>query len=112
MATSLLHAVGDWAYWLCLIGANFFVIAYALLAKWWKKQMGRNLFFFMLVLALVLDHALIYRLVGEYRGRVFVRAFLNVSAAVVVWWRVVLFIRVQILKRKDPARIGEHEDSH
>lgn len=101
----LQQLVGTVAFIAATVAANAFIILYSLLARWWRNALGWNIFSFMLAVALILDHSVITLLWRDYPGRIIVRAFLFTALAVVMWWRVIILIFVQVLmaKKKDDS---------
>lgn len=90
-------------YYTADAGATVFILIYMLLAKWWKTPMGRHLFSFMLVIALVLNHGLVAISWDAYRASIWfniVRAGLYWAVAAVIIWRVVILVHVQLQKRR------------
>lgn len=96
-----LDSVGDLGFTLATIGANLFVVLYSVLARFWRSGSGIHIYSFMLVMALILDHAAILLNFGPYPGSAWVRAILYPGLGIVIFWRVFILLRVQILVRKD-----------
>ncbi len=97
---SILDGIGDGGYVSAVIASNLFVIMYSLLARFWKAESGWHIFFFMLVVALILDHSAVMIIFPKYPGHLWVRAVLYPSLGIIIFWRVLILIRVQILGRE------------
>jgi hypothetical protein len=93
----VLGGIGDVGFTLATIAANLFVILYSFLARPWKTASGIHIFSFMLVIALILDHASILLNFPQYPGHLWVRAVLYSAMAMVIIWRVLILLRVQLI---------------
>lgn len=102
--------IGSFGYMAIVLFANMFVVLYTLLARWWKSEFGRHLFFFMLAEATLLDHGLIVGLFGEYPGVELMRAILLWGLAFVMAWRVYLLVKVQIITRRNRRQMVPVEE--
>lgn len=95
-----IDSLGDAGYFIAVVGANLFVILYSVLARFWKSGSGWHIFSFMVVIALILNHSAISIYFPFYPGREVVRAILYPLLAVVIFWRVVILLFVQIEMRR------------
>ncbi len=93
-----LKLIGDAGFTLATVSANIFVVMYAVVAPWWKTPFGRHMFFFMLAVALVLDNATAVLLWPDYPGKLFVRAILYPGLGLVLLWRVIILVDVQMIQ--------------
>lgn len=100
----VLDSVGGAGYFVATLGANLFIILYAVLARFWKSKSGWHIFSFMMSITLLMNHGVASIFFPEYPGREWVRASLFPVLAVVIWWRVLILVSVQIQKRKEPYR--------
>jgi hypothetical protein len=94
-----LDGLGDAGYIAAAIGSNLFVVLYSSLAKFWRHVEGWHIFSFMLVIALIFDHSAILVATGGYPGADWVRAILYPALGAVIFWRVVILLRVQLAGR-------------
>lgn len=97
---AILDGVGDGGYISAVVAANLFVILYSVLARFWVAESSWHIFLFMLVVALILDHSAVLILFPKYPGHLWVRAILYPSLAVVIFWRVIILLRVQIFRTR------------
>lgn len=95
----VLDAVGDAGFLAATIGANLFILLYSILARFWRSVDGWHIFSFMGVIALILNHASLLIVIGRYPGADVVRAVLYPALGLVIFWRVIILLRVQIEKR-------------
>lgn len=77
------------------LGSTLFVLLYLTFYKWWKKFLGRALFFKALILAIFLDCATISRIMG-WSGNDKFWLTLYALFAFGIWWQFVAFLRVKI----------------
>jgi hypothetical protein len=103
------HVYGDWALLAVAASAAVFVLLYLFLSPWWQRQEGRNIMAVMGGLALaavyfawVVQRGSVPQGFWPARALLFTVLFLGIS------WRVVIFIRAQLLVRSDRK---EREDS-
>lgn len=96
----VLKTIGDIGWVTAAVGTNLFVILYTVLAKWWKTQFGRHLFFFMLNMALIMDYALFALVYPDFEYRMHIRAVLLPALGLLTLQRVWILISVQIRKRR------------
>lgn len=90
---------GDVAMYYCFFVSVVFIFCYAILAKWWKTEFGRHLFFFMLVIALVFTYIASTKIFGRFTGWEWYRLILTLALGGVLTWRVWILIAVQIRNR-------------
>lgn len=100
MNDAMWMAAGTYAFYAFALFALLFVLLYMVFSPWWRTEAGRNIMAVMGALAVIGVYASVLQLTAnrppmyaETRFALF--AFLAVS----VGWRVVLFIRAQLLSR-------------
>lgn len=76
------------------IGALVFVVAYLLRSRWWVNMAGRNMMAFMFVALVLIGITVYVRFTGE-RLHDWVRVAAWALLSAVIWWRVVILLRVQ-----------------
>ena len=103
----VLDTIGDVAFTVAVIAANLFVFLYSTLARPWRSLSGLHIFSFMLVVALILNHAAILVNIPRYPGYLWVRAFLYTALAAVIIWRILILVRVQLPARREDANVSE-----
>ena len=103
--------IGDLFAVLTFAGATFFILLYGALAPWYRTPIGRNIMALMAVIALATGLATVTITMGlEWPYRLALRALIWFLIATVVWWRVALLVREQILARKQRIQIrGGHD---
>lgn len=112
----VLRAITMGGWYLALVSANVFVLAYSFLARWWRTEFGRHLFIFMLVIALIMNDSTIRFIFGDYHGRLYVSAVLFAGLGLVIAWRVFILFHVQWRKRRyaywpeDSKEVSRHSD--
>lgn len=85
-----------------------FVLAYFLLSPWWKTETGRNIMAVMGSLALTAAYfSLAISQGGVPWGFYPIRFLLFSSLLLAVGWRLVLFVRAQLLARSDKTEKKE-----
>lgn len=94
--------VGDWAFVAFSATAILFVLLYLVLSPWWKREAGRNIMAMMATLAIIGAYGS-YTMLTDRRPPAFyqIRFSLFFLMAVIVGWRVIIFIKEQIIVRKD-----------
>lgn len=97
----VLDSIGGAGYFVATLGANLFIILYSVLARFWKTKSGWHIFSFMMSITLLMNHGVVSIFFPGYPGREWVRALLFPILAVVIWWRVLILVNVQIQKRKE-----------
>jgi hypothetical protein len=98
--TGVLGAIGSASFFIAAIVATVFIVLYPLLAPFYRSEAGWHIFSFMVVVALLLDHGSATLIFGQYPGREWVRGIGFPLLAIVLTWRVLILIRVQLLRRK------------
>ena len=93
----VIDSIGDAGYLAGAVGAVMFVVLYLILARFWESESGWHIFSFMTTVALILIHSSIGVYFPNYPGRDVVRAFLYPVLAAIIFWRVAILIRVQVL---------------
>jgi hypothetical protein len=94
--------VGDWAFLGVAISAGLFSLLYLFLSPWYKTTTGRNIMAVMGSLAI----ATIYFAIAIQIGRIPfgfypTRALIFTALFAAIAWRVVIFVREQLLVRKE-----------
>jgi hypothetical protein len=95
MANLLLNIV----LWVVLGGFLTFCILYALLAKPWRDHMGRHMLVFETGFALAFAYAIASQYIQE-PTRTTDWIFILSVIAVLIWWRVIILIKYQLIARK------------
>lgn len=96
--------------WASVGGAWTFVIGYSLLARWWRTEVGRHMWTWGAMVALLLTLIIVTHLLGrDYPGHDAVRIGCYGLLAVMIWRQVVLLVRLQIRRRR--TRIDRTEQS-
>lgn len=112
-----MNEAGTFLYVGEFIGCLLFCVLFALRShQWWKTRMGPNLFAMMFVLAVLQGLSLVRLVLAEewfMKNQVVIRFWSFLALFVVVWWRVILLIRIQ---HEDAVRAhndaeGAHEDA-
>lgn len=99
---------GDIAFYSLASVSFLFVALYFLLSPWWRTETGRNIMAVMGSLAVTAVYfSLAIRQGGVPWGFFPIRFFLFTSLALAVGWRVVLFVRRQLLVRKSDRKERE-----
>lgn len=95
------EVAGDVAFYALAFMAGLFVALYAVLSPWWRTEAGRNIMAVMGSLA-VIGLWGSYLLAAGGRGVWFypVRFFMFTGLALALAWRVVMFVRVQVIRRR------------
>lgn len=84
------------------VGAGVFCALYALLAPWWRSEIGRNLMALMAVIGLFLGLATMHLIWPHiFDNQMWIRPVMWSSICAIVWWRVVLLVKTQVVKRRD-----------
>lgn len=89
----MLHAVQTVEIAVGLVCAVAAVLWYGLRARWWASEMGRHLWSYSAVVALLLGLLTVRRLAGDYRGHEVVS---TVGLGLLDWvvaWRLLLLVR-------------------
>lgn len=109
------EVAGDWAYYWIALSAVTFIMLYLLLAPWWKTQTGRNIAAMMGVLAIIGVYGTIVNIIVKddktpppffYE----IRFFLFVGLAATITWRIIIFVKFQILARLDNHKAKKEKD--
>ena len=103
MAEMIDH-IGDAGYLAGAVGAVLFVVLYLILARFWESEAGWHIFSFMTTVAMILIHSSIGVYFPNYPGRDVVRAILYPVLAAIIFWRVVILVRVQLLSQLRASR--------
>jgi hypothetical protein len=96
----MIHAIGDVAVFVGAAAATVFVIAYQLVARWWRSEEGRHLMSFTGVIALALDYSAWRVLTAQIRPLPIsvevIRTLIFCAIAVLMVWRCWILGRRQI----------------
>ncbi|HEY3683479.1 MAG TPA: hypothetical protein VGL93_10590 [Streptosporangiaceae bacterium] len=86
--------------WASTVGAWVFVLGYGVLAPWWRSDVGRHLWTWGLMVALLLTMIVVTQLLGrDYAGREGVRVAAYSLLTVMIWRHVALLARLQLRRR-------------
>ena len=77
-------------------GAFTFALAYHIWAPWWRTEIGRNIMTFTLSVAALLLVAVLQVVFGPGWWFETARLLAMVGLSAAVWWRLVMFLRVQL----------------
>lgn len=94
-------------------GAGFitFCLLYGFFAPWWKSEMGRNIMALMGTCGLFLVLAVIKMAIpNAFDHMPWIRPIVWSTIGCIVWWRVVLLLKTQVLKRASKRRGGPDHD--
>jgi hypothetical protein len=97
---SWISVVGDVLVWAAAIPATLSVILHGL-TPWRATAVGRNLFWYALVVAAILDLSLVRTLAGDTAWFAALRLVVFAAVPVVLIWRVALQVNI---RRHDPPR--------
>jgi hypothetical protein len=92
----------EFIVWVGLVGAVLFPILFSWFNRetWWRTQAGWHLLSFSFVAMIYfISSALSLELGPNYPFSAQVRAGLGILAVVVVWWRLILYIRTRFINR-------------
>jgi len=112
-----LNEAGTFLYVGEFIGCALFCVLFALRSRgWWRTRMGPNLFAMMFVLAVLQALSLVRLVIARdwfMEHAVAIRFWSFLALFFVVWWRVILLIKIQ---HEDAVRAhndaeGAHEDA-
>lgn len=103
--------MSDLFSWLYLAGlvvgavpAVAFPVLYTIRARWWRSEMGRHLFSFSLLFALLYVNGLVRLLIGTPPEiQKWINLVLVVGAAIVAWQRTLVFRHAQHQRNGDTA---------
>lgn len=96
---------GDYAFYVFSALALLFVMLYAIFSPWWLSETGRNIMAVMASLAIIGAYATTIRLM-EHKPPLYAetRFALFALLAASVGKRIILFVRAQLLARRDKRR--------
>jgi len=104
------RAFGDVAFLAVAASAGTFAILYLVLSPWWKTPAGRNIMAVMGILAaMAIYFAWVIHRGGVPTGFWPARAILFTAFAAAISWRVVIFVRAQVLARQNEKEKQDHE---
>lgn len=85
-----------------------FPVLYTISARWWRTEMGRHLFSYSMLFALLYTNGLVHLVFSVPQWlQVWINLFLVVFAAVVAWQRVLVYLHAQ--QRRSPAPVAVRE---
>ena len=100
---------GDIAFWAATVATMLFSLLYLVFAPWWKSVAGRNIMAVMGSVALAFAYFSWAIALGHVPPGFWpMRALLFTGIALAVTWRIVIFIRHQIIR----SRLAEKERSN
>lgn len=100
---------GDIAFWAATVATVTFSLLYLVFAPWWKSVAGRNIMAVMGSVALAFGYFSWAIALGHVPPGFWpMRALLFMGIALAVMWRIVIFIRHQIIR----SRLAEEERSN
>lgn len=85
--------IRDVLVWVTWAAAFLFPLAFSLFSRWWQSEMGWHLMSFSLVALASLTNSIALLEFGRYTGYRQVSFGLLVLTAVVIYWRLILYIR-------------------
>src|SRR6266699_1409033 len=91
-------------YLLAGLGATMFFLLYLVLIKWHKAEESANLLAFSGVMALALDQSILRLAFGSYPGFQTIILVMILGIFAVVWWRLILFIRLYRRGRREEKK--------
>jgi len=112
------YDVGNWGFYATAAVSLLFTVMYCLLSPFWRTETGRNIAALMAVIAAITTWSSATLWTSEPtnipagdRPITFyqVRAILMWALAAVIFWRVVIFIRVQLLARRERKEKERHD---
>lgn len=96
---------GDIAFYVVTAVSVLFVLLYTILSPWWQKPAGRNIMFLMSMIAAITVYFAWAINVRHIPGSFYpIRFALFAGLACAIAWRVVIFIRAQVLARRSSRR--------
>lgn len=108
-----LELINQLLFWGIFTGLLVFVILYSFRSPWWETEIGKNMLAFMSVTLGLAGLGAAYQIIGpewfdEHRGGV--TFWSRTAFFLVVWWRVVILIKVQRLPKREPQRARADDD--
>lgn len=101
---------GDIAFWVATFATVLFALLYLVFAPWWKTVAGRNIMAVMGSMALAFAYFSWAIALGHVPpGFRPMRALLFMGIALAVSWRIVIFIRHQIIRSRKTGEEHKHE---
>ena len=98
----MIEVVGNVLVVLTCVGAITFCVLYALSSPWFSSAIGRNMMAMMGTIGLFLILAIIKMVRPDaFNDLPWIRPVAWTLIGGIVWWRVVLLVRTQILRRRD-----------
>lgn len=96
---------GDIGFWTATVATSLFSLLYFMFAPWWRTMAGRNIMAVMGSVALAFAYfSWAIAIGGIPPGFWPMRALLFFGIALAVGWRIVIFVRYQIIR---PRKAGE-----
>jgi hypothetical protein len=102
---------GDIAFTIMGAAAVTFTVLYLLLTPWWRTPTGRNIMAMMSTLAIIGAWGSYILLTDMDRPFAVyqIRFAMFLVLAIVIIWRIVIFVRVQLLARQSRKEILHHD---
>ena len=93
------------------LGSILFLPYYHFLTKgdWRKTGVGQHIMAFSFVMAMLYTSGLLGRIFPGAFAKDVIRAVLVVSCAVVVWWRIILFRKIQKESTAETVRVADRD---
>jgi hypothetical protein len=101
--TSLLRFIFNALVVTSLVGCWAFVILYTRTWPWWRNEMGRYIVAFSGSLGLFMFYYTLRIFIGEIPAQVWIVLSLFIVLTVVIWWQLILFIRIRREQRRQKA---------
>lgn len=94
------HGATEALFWAAIIGIVLFFALYATLARWWRSWQGWYNMLLTVALLGLAGLGLLSRVHGpDYLHDDLFRMAVYAIVVIVIWWRLILFIRVQVIER-------------
>lgn len=106
------QTLGDWAFYVATTITILFALLYLNLAPWWRTATGRNIMAVMGSMAIAFGYFswAIWN-GGVPAGFHPMRALIFIAIALAVGWRIVIFVRHQLVLPRQKEKQDELEDS-
>lgn len=102
--------VGDLGFWAATFATVLFSLLYLIFAPWWKSVAGRNIMAVMGSVAVAFGYFSWAIAIGHIPPGFWpMRAGIFVAIALAVTWRIVIFIRHQIIRSRKAGEERKHE---
>lgn len=101
MSPELVYRVQEVLIFLTCPAALGFPVWYHLRLRWRQSEMGRHVMSYSSVVAFLYLQALVSVWWPAYPGKIYVNILLAVLLMIVIWWRVIVFVRIRRQMRQD-----------